>query len=242
MRVIPAIDIRGRKVLRLAQGRADLESVYDDSPVSMARKWAAFGIGMIHVVDLDGAFTGELKNIASVREIANAVKPLIQLGGGIRDEAAIRTALEAGVAKVVIGTRALDEGFLANISRDFGDRIVVGIDASAGMVRTKGWVAETNVKSVDLARKVEDAGIKTINYTDITRDGMLEGPNLASLQELLRAVDIEVVAAGGVSRIDDVRALAALESEGLAGIIIGKALYEKKVDLAEAIKICQGAG
>lgn len=238
MRVIPAIDLRGGKVVRLRQGRADMETVYSDAPLEMAKRWASFGVDMIHIVDLDGAFEGELKNIEIVRSIAKSVAAKIELGGGIRTEESIRIAIDAGVSKVVIGTRALDERFLAKIIGDFGDRIVVGIDASAGMVRTKGWVSETNVKAADLARKVEAAGIRTINYTDISRDGMLEGPNLESLRELLEAVDIDIVAAGGVSTIDDVRHLKALATDGLSGLIIGKALYEGRIDLAEAVRIC----
>lgn len=238
MNVIPAIDIRGGKVVRLAQGRADRETVYADSPLETAKRWASFGVGMIHLVDLDGAFEGELKNIDIVRSIARAVNVKIELGGGIRSEESVRLAIDVGVSKVVIGTRALDERFLRKVLKDFGGSIVVGIDASAGMVRTKGWVAETNMKAVDLARTVEAAGVRTINYTDISRDGMLEGPNMASLGEMLEAVDIDVVAAGGVSAIDDVRRLRALEPKGLAGLIVGKALYEGQIDLAEAVAIC----
>lgn len=242
MLVIPAIDIRGGKVVRLAQGRADMETVYADAPVEFARRWAACGVGMIHVVDLDGAFDGEPRNLAIVRSIAQAAGVRVELGGGIRSVESVRMAVDAGAAKVVIGTRALDARFLDTVLREFGDRIVVGIDASAGMVRTKGWVAETNVKAVDLARTVAAAGVRTINYTDISRDGMLEGPNLASLRELLAAVDIDIVAAGGVSAIEDVARLKALEPEGLAGMIIGKALYEGRIELAEAVKISRGPG
>lgn len=239
MRIIPAIDLRGGKVVRLSQGMADRETVYSESPVDIAVKWSKFGVDMIHVVDLDGAFEGELRNLAIVKDIARAVDPKIELGGGIRDEAAIQMALDAGVSKVVIGTRALDQRFLEKIVTLHGEKIVVGIDARAGMVRTKGWTSETDVKAIDLARKIEAAGVKTINYTDISRDGMLEGPNLESLRELLHAVDIDIVAAGGISAVEDVRNLKMLESDGLAGIIIGKALYEGKIDLKEAIKICR---
>lgn len=242
MRIIPAIDLKGGNVVRLAQGMIDRETIYSDSPVEVARKWASFGVKMIHVVDLDGAFEGALKNLDIVRQIAKAVKPKIELGGGIRDEAAIKASLDAGVSKVVIGTRALEERFLEKIVKRYGKNIVVGIDARSGMVRTKGWTSETDVKAVDLARKIEAAGVKTINYTDISRDGMMEGPNLESLQELLRAVDIDVVVAGGISDIEDIRNLKKLERDGLAGIIIGKALYEARIDLKEAIDICSQKG
>lgn len=239
MKIIPAIDLKGGKVVRLAQGMIDRETVYSDSPVEVARKWASFGIEMIHVVDLDGAFDGELKNLGIVSQIARAVKPKIELGGGIRDEAAIKASLDAGASRVVIGTRALEERFLEKVVNLYGKNIVVGIDACSGMVWTKGWTTETDVKAVDLARKIEAAGVRTINYTDISRDGMLEGPNLEGLRELLRAVDIDVIAAGGISNIEDVRNLKKLESEGLSGIIIGKALYENKIDLKEAIDIAK---
>lgn len=239
MRVIPAIDLRGGKVVRLSQGMAERETVYSDSPVETAIKWSESGVDMIHVVDLDGAFGGELRNLTVVRDIAMAVGSKIELGGGIRDEAAIQMALDAGAAKVVIGTRALDRRFLEKIITLHGEKIVVAIDARSGMVRTKGWTSETDIRAVELARSIEAAGVKTINYTDISRDGMLEGPNIESLRELLLAVDIDVVAAGGISAMEDIRNLKALEGDGLAGVIIGKALYEGKIDLKEAIRICK---
>ena len=237
MRIIPAIDLRGGKVVRLSQGMADRETVYSDSPVDIAVKWAETGVDMIHIVDLDGAFEGELRNLPVVKDIVRAVKPRIELGGGMRDEASIQMALDAGVDKVVIGTRALDRRFLEKIVVIHGKKIVVGLDARAGMVRTKGWTSETDIKAIELARSIEASGVKTVNYTDISRDGMLEGPNIESLRELLRAVDMDIVAAGGVSTIEDVRNLKGIESEGLSGIIIGKALYEGRIDLREAMAI-----
>ncbi|MBP7056470.1 MAG: 1-(5-phosphoribosyl)-5-[(5-phosphoribosylamino)methylideneamino]imidazole-4-carboxamide isomerase [Candidatus Omnitrophica bacterium] len=237
MRIIPAIDLRGGKVVRLSQGMADRETVYSDSPVDIAVKWAETGVDMIHIVDLDGAFEGELRNLPVVKDIVRTVKPRIELGGGMRDEASIQMALDAGVDKVVIGTRALDRRFLEKIVVIHGKKIVVGLDARAGMVRTKGWTSETDIKAIELARSIEASGVKTVNYTDISRDGMLEGPNIESLRELLRAVDMDIVAAGGVSTIEDVRNLKGIESEGLSGIIIGKALYEGRIDLREAMAI-----
>ncbi|HPM43726.1 MAG TPA: HisA/HisF-related TIM barrel protein, partial [Candidatus Omnitrophota bacterium] len=212
---------------------------YSDSPVDIAVKWAASGVDMIHIVDLDGAFEGELRNLPVVKDIVRAVKPGIELGGGMRDEASIQMALDTGVDKVVIGTRALDRRFLDKIVAIHGKKIVVGIDARAGMVRTKGWTSETDIKAIELAKSIEASGVKTINYTDISRDGMLEGPNFESLRELLRAVDMDIVAAGGVSTIEDVRNLKGIEAEGLSGIIIGKALYEGKIDLKEATEVCR---
>jgi len=237
MIVIPAIDIRCGKVVRLAQGRFTDQTTYSDSPVDMALKWAACGAEMIHIVDLDGAAEGAPKNLAIVRQIADAVKVKLELGGGIRDEASIGKALDAGVSKVVIGTRALDEKFLEDAVKKFGSRLVVGIDASEGLVVTKGWTVKTKARAVDLARKVESLGVRTINYTDVSKDGMLGGPNIDSLRELLGVTKMDVVLAGGIASIDDIKRLKLLESDGLSGVIIGKALYEGCIDLAEAIKI-----
>lgn len=238
MKIIPAIDIRGGKVVRLIQGDVELETVYSDSPMEIAEKWAAFGVDLIHIVDLDGAIEGKLKNLDIVKEIVKNIKPKVEFGGGIRDESAIKTVLDAGVDKVVIGTKALDEKFLEKTEKKFKDKIIVSIDASEGLVRTKGWVFATNVRAIDLAKKVEGLGIKRINYTDISKDGTLEGPNIKSLQDLLKATKIEIVASGGISTIDDIKNLKPLEKDGLVGIIIGKALYENTIDIKEAMKIC----
>jgi phosphoribosylformimino-5-aminoimidazole carboxamide ribotide isomerase len=242
MKVIPAIDIRNGKVVRLAQGAVELETVYSDSPVETAARWESFGVELIHVVDLDGALEGFLKNFEIVKEMASRVKCKIELGGGIRDIYAVERVLGAGIAKAVIGTKALDKGFISEVSKDFKERIVVGIDARDGIVRTQGWIFNTEIKVPDLLKRVEGAGIKTVNYTDIARDGMLSGPNIKSLKEVLAATDMEVVASGGISSIEDIKRLSGLEKDGLAGIIIGKALYENKVDLKEAIAICSQKG
>jgi phosphoribosylformimino-5-aminoimidazole carboxamide ribotide isomerase len=239
MLVIPAIDIMGGKVVRLTQGAADKQTIYSQSPVAMAEKWAEFGVGLIHIVDLDGALQGELKNLKIVSEIVQAVKPKIELGGGIRDLKTIEKVLAAGIQKVCIGTRALDRKFLSAISKsDFRQAVVISIDAKDGFVHTKGWVEKTSIKTTELAKEVAGLGITTINYTDIAKDGMLEGPNVDSLKELLKIKGIDIVAAGGVTTIEDVKKLKALAKDGLKGMIIGKALYEDKIDLAEAVKIC----
>lgn len=238
MLVIPAIDIKGGKVVRLMQGAADKETVYSDDPVAVAQRWAAFGVGLIHVVDLDGALEGKPKNLDVVKRIVKAVRSKVELGGGMRDEKAIEEAFGSGVEKVVIGTRALDEGFLRKITQKYGARIVAGVDASSGSVKTKGWVFDTKIKSKDLAKRLEDDGIRTINYTDISKDGMLEGPNIGSLKEILDSTKIDIVASGGVTTLDDIRKLKALGKRNLAGVIIGKALYEDKIDLREAMRAC----
>lgn len=238
MNVIPAIDIKGGKVVRLAQGDYAKETVYSDSPLDFARKWDKCGAKLIHVVDLDGALEGKLKNIEVVRRIASDVKADIELGGGIRDEATIESVLAAGVARVVLGTSALDEGFVKRMGWRFGKKIIVGIDAKDGIVRTKGWIQKTGLKAVDFAKRLEDTGIGGIIYTDISKDGMLEGPNITELDTILKATSIGVTASGGVSTLEDITELKALESHGLVGVIVGKALYEGKIDLTEAIKLC----
>lgn len=238
MIIIPAIDIKGGKVVRLVQGKFSKETVYSDSPIEMARKWASFGVEMIHVVDLDGAAEGRLKNLDTIKEIAKNVKSKIELGGGIRDEEAIKRVLEAGVAKVVIGTKALDEVFLWHVAAKFKDAIVVGIDARDGIAYTKGWAFETKTRVADLVRMIEKCGVRTINYTDISKDGMLSGPNIDSLREILGQTKMDVIASGGISGIEDIKRLKQLEKDGLRGVIIGKALYENRIDLAEAIKVC----
>lgn len=238
MRVIPAIDIRGGKVVRLTQGRTECETVYFDSPLDVARIWAAQGADLIHVVDLDGAIEGDLKNLAPVKEIIAGVNVKIEFGGGVRDEETIQSLVDAGVEKVVIGTRALEKNFISKASKRFGGRIVVGIDAKDGIVLTKGWLFKTGMKAVDLAGQMAALGIKTINYTDISRDGMLKGPNMDSLKEMLKVGGVDIIASGGVSTIEDVKRLNALKGAGLEGMIIGKALYEKTIDLKEAIRIC----
>lgn len=240
MIVIPAIDIRGGKVVRLTQGAGEKETVYNDSPLSVAKEWESCGASLIHVVDLDGALEGNFRNLELVGKIASGVRAKIEMGGGIRDEITIRMLLEVGVEKVVLGTKALDDDFLKNCIAKFGKRIVVGADARDGMIHTKGWLFKTKMRGVDFARRAERMGAHTINYTDISRDGMLTGPNLNGIQELLDATSLDIVAGGGISSIGDVKRLKALSSgrKRLAGIIIGKALYEKTIDLREAISVC----
>jgi phosphoribosylformimino-5-aminoimidazole carboxamide ribotide isomerase len=238
MIIIPAIDIKDSKVVRLTQGKAECETIYLDTPLAFARTWVSQGADLIHVVDLDGAISGSLKNLRLVKEIMYGVNVKIELGGGIRDEDTIQNLIDAGIDKVVIGTRALEKDFISKVSKRFGSKIVVGIDAKDGMVLTKGWLFNTETKAVELAKRMAGLGIKTINYTDISRDGMLSGPNIDSLNEMLKVKGIDIIASGGVSTIEDVKRLKALESSGLKGMIIGKALYEKTVDLKEAIGIC----
>ena len=238
MNIIPAIDIKDGKVVRLLQGAANKVTVYSDSPVDVAKRWSDFGINLLHVVDLDGAFTGELKNLEIVKEMISQTRLMVELGGGIRDEETIKRVLDARVDKVVLGTKALDMDFLANISAKYKGRIVAGIDAKDGYVCTKGWVESTDTKAADLANYVQAVGVTRIIYTDISRDGMLMGPNIQSLEDMLASVDIEVIASGGVSYISDIAKLMALKYKNLVGVIVGKALYEGKIDLGEAVRLC----
>ena len=242
MIIIPAIDVKNGKVVRLTRGEAHRETVYSNSPIEVAEKWSSLGAQLIHVVDLDGALEGSFKNIDLIKDMVRHVKSKIELGGGIRDEAMIKSALEAGIEKVVIGTKALDEQFLFMAAKKFKGRLVVGIDAKDGIVHTKGWVFNTKMGAIDLARQIKDLGIETINYTDISKDGTLAGPDVSGIKELLDATDLNIVASGGISSIEDVKKMKSLADShrNLVGIIIGKALYEGTIDLGEAIKICGG--
>jgi len=238
MKIIPAIDIRGGRVVRLAQGAAELETVYSEDPVAVAQKWAAFGVELIHVVDLDGALKGKPVNLAVVKKMRNGIRSKIELGGGMRNEAAIESAFAAGLDKVVIGTRALEENFVRQVTQKYGDKIVAGVDAAFGSVRVQGWLLDAKISVKDFVKRLEDNGIKTINYTDILKDGMLEGPNIDGLREVLNSTKMDVVASGGVTTLDDIKKLKALGKRNLTGVIIGKALYENAIDLHEAMRIC----
>lgn len=212
--------------MRLRQGRAEEKTVYSDDPVSVARAWASRGGDWLHVVDLDAAFSGVQSNLALVRRMADAAGIPVQLGGGIRDEAAVERALEAGVSRVVIGTRAAEgDDFLARMVGRFGrDRIAVGIDARDGFVAVRGWTSSTKLAALDLARVAESSGVAAIIYTDIATDGMLQGPNMQAIEAMVAATTVPVISSGGVSSAGDLRALAKVR--GLAGAIVGKALFD----------------
>lgn len=239
MIIYPAIDLRKGRVVRLEQGRADAETVYFTDPAEPAMVWKSAGAEWIHVVDLDGAFAGEGLNRTAVDKIiATGVK--VQLGGGMRTREAVASALGAGVSRVVIGTRAAEEpGFVGELVKAFGaERIAVGIDAKDGYVAIKGWVETLKTEAIDLARTVEDLGCRTIIYTDISRDGMLTGPNLEAQRAMLEAVSCRIIASGGVSYPKDLVALRALEADcpNLDGVITGKAIYEGRIDLATELR------
>jgi len=238
MIIIPAVDIKQGKCVRLRQGRMDQATEYGADPAEMALKWAAMGAQLIHVVDLDGAFAKTAVNIDSVRAILRQVSVPIQVGGGIRDLAAIETYLSAGVNRVIIGSEAVYRPeFVKEACRQFPGRIVVGIDARNGMVAVEGWSETSETKAVDLAKMFESSGVAAINFTDIHRDGMQTGPNIEETAALAKAVSIPVIASGGVATLADIKNLLAVESSGVTGVITGRALYEGTLDLAEAIRI-----
>jgi len=240
MLVIPAIDIKDGNVVRLERGDFTKVKIYSNDPVSVAKEFQAQGAKLLHVVDLDGAFSGELKNLALVRKISKAVSIPIQLGGGIRTQEAIDSVLSLGINRVILGTRACeDEAFIQSVITGLGEKIVVSIDAKDGMVATDGWKNVSKVKATDLVKKLELFGLKILIYTDIARDGMLGGPNIESLKEILNARDKAVIiSSGGISSFEDLLKLKMFESQGLLGAIVGKAVYEKKFNLKEAIEKC----
>jgi phosphoribosylformimino-5-aminoimidazole carboxamide ribotide isomerase len=233
MLIFPAIDLMGGQVVRLRQGKASEKTVYSNDPVAFARRWAGEGGDYLHIVDLDAAFTGEQRNLAWIARIAAAIGIPCQLGGGIRDEAAAQRAFDAGVARVIIGSRAAESlDFVSDLATKFGsDRIAVGIDAKNGEVSVKGWTELSGMKASALAVKAEAAGAGTIICTDIATDGMLTGPNFGEIEQILSLVHCQVIASGGVSSAEDVLRLAAMP--GLYGAIIGKALYDDRIRLAE---------
>lgn len=239
MTIIPAIDIRGGKAVRLFQGDFSKETVYSDSPLDLARRFTGDGARRIHVVDLDGAREGEPKEAALIREMASQVSARFQVGGGIRDPKLIDAYLKAGVWRVVVGTRAaLDAGFLKEILQSFRDSLIVGVDASNGMVATDGWTKVTDIKAETLVDRVASLGGEEIVYTDISKDGAMKGPNLDQVRRIASGFPVRVIASGGVSSLDDVKSLIGLNLSNLSGVIIGKAIYEGKVDLKAALRLC----
>jgi len=236
--VIPAIDLKDGRCVRLRQGRADDVKEYSRDPASMARHWEAKGAGFLHVVDLDGAFQGRPAHLDAIERIVKAIRIPVEVGGGLRTDEDIRRMRDCGVARAIIGTRAFqDKDALRRLAAEFGAALAVGIDARGGMVQVKGWVETTAVRAADLAAEADAAGVRTLIYTDIATDGMLRGPNVAAVAEFCRAVKCSVIASGGVSSAADVRALRSLGGN-LAGCIVGKALYEGAVTLAELSAAC----
>ena len=238
MHIIPAVDIKQGKCVRLCQGRMDQATEYAADPAAMAVKWASLGAQMIHVVDLDGAFAKSAVNFDSVKAILAQVSVPIQVGGGIRDMDTIDVYLNAGVDRVIIGSEAVYRPeFVKEACRRFQGKIVVGIDARNGMVAVEGWSQTSETRAVDLALAFETSGVAAINFTDIHRDGMQTGPNIQETAALAQAVSIPVIASGGVSTIEDIIRLLEIEHYGVSGVITGRALYEGTLDLAQAIQV-----
>jgi phosphoribosylformimino-5-aminoimidazole carboxamide ribotide isomerase len=235
--ILPAIDLRAGRCVRLLQGDYARETVFSDDPVAMACRWAEAGARRLHIVDLDGARSGRPENLAVIRGIAAAVSLPVQLGGGIRDRDAILAAREAGVERVILGTTLVtgDPKAVDQLLAEFGDQIAVGVDARHGRVAIQGWTETTDRDAVELARELETRGARRLIYTDIISDGMLAGPNREGIRRMAEALSIPVIAAGGISSAEDVRYLAALEPLGLEGVIIGKALYTGAVRLEELV-------
>ena len=241
MLIIPAVDIKNGRCVRLSQGRMDAETVFSDNPAAMAKKWEDEGAEIIHVVDLDGAIEKSPQNLDSIRKIIDSVNADIQVGGGIRNERTIKMFFEIGVKRVVIGTEAIKNPTLVkDACKAFPGRIVVGIDARNGLVAIEGWTKTTQVNAVDLAKQFEDSGVAVINFTDIYRDGMKTGPNIEETRRLAEAVSTPVVASGGVSSIEDIQNLLPLEAVGVVGVITGRALYSGSLNLKEAIETLNG--
>ena len=240
--VFPAIDLKNGQVVRLAEGDMDRATVYGDDPAAQAMIFAEQGAEFLHVVDLDGAFAGASVNGAAVRAIVERFPGHVQLGGGIRSRENIERWFDLGVSRVVIGTAALENPELVReAARDFPGGIVVAVDARDGMVATKGWADISTTSIIDLGRQFEDAGVAALLFTDVGRDGLLKGVNLEATVDLARAVDIPVIASGGVKGIADIHMLALHAKDGIEGVITGRALYDGRLDLAAALSVAAAA-
>jgi len=239
MLLIPAIDLKEGKCVRLRQGKMDDSTVFSDDPVAMAGRWVEAGARRLHIVDLDGAFAGEPVNAGVIHDIAEAYPDLpIQVGGGIRHEDTVQAYLEAGVQYCIIGTQAVSAPhFINDLCVEFPGHIIVGLDAKNGKVAIDGWSKLSHHDVIDMAKHFEQDGVEAIIFTDISRDGMMQGVNLDSTVELAQAITIPVIASGGITNIDDVRKLCAVEEEGITGAITGRAIYEGTLDFAEGQKL-----
>jgi phosphoribosylformimino-5-aminoimidazole carboxamide ribotide isomerase len=238
MIVFPAIDLKSGQVVRLAEGDMARATVYGDNPAAQAELFAQAGAQFLHVVDLDGSFAGRAENREAVEAILRTFPGHIQLGGGIRTREAVSGWFDLGVSRVVMGTAALkDPEFVKDMAKEFPGGIVVAVDARDGMVATEGWAEVSDVSVVDLARRFEDAGVASLLFTDIGRDGLLKGVNIDATVDLARRVNLPVIASGGVKGLDDIRLLALHAQDGIEGVITGRALFEGKLDLAAAIQM-----
>jgi phosphoribosylformimino-5-aminoimidazole carboxamide ribotide isomerase len=238
MKIIPAVDIKNGKCVRLLQGRMEDETVFSDDPSAMAGRWNEAGAETIHVVDLDGAVSKQPKNLEALTAILKNTDARIQVGGGVRDESTADLLFDLGVSRVIIGTEAIrNPGLVEMLCKKHPGRIIVGIDAREGKVAIEGWTETTGTPAVELAKRFEDCGVYAIIFTDINRDGMQTGPALEETSRLARSISIPVIASGGVSDIEDVKKLIPLKPLGVVGIIIGRALYSGNIELRHAIRI-----
>ena len=241
MIVIPAIDIKGGRCVRLKQGRMDDETVFSDFPEAMALKWFEQGAERLHVVDLDGAFQGSPVNKDVIKKIVNAIPVPVQLGGGVRDMTALKAYFDLGIHYVILGTAALkDPAFVLQACDNFPGRIILGIDARDDHVAVEGWAEEISLTPQELAGRFENTGLSAIIYTDIHRDGMRTGTNIKATRALARAVNVSVIASGGIAGIADVKNILPLSEDGVIGMITGRALYDGSLDLAEAVRVSKG--
>lgn len=237
MDVIPAIDLLDGQCVRLYQGDYQKSQVFNENPVDVARQWADQGASWLHIVDLDGAKTGKLVNLQAIEAIAQTVSVRIQVGGGLRDRASVAQLLNLGVQRVILGTIAVEQPQLvAQLCQEFPGQIVVGIDARNGRVATRGWLETSEVLATVLAQQMQELGAAAIIYTDIHRDGTLQGPNLAALRELAAEISIPIIASGGISSVTDLLSLLALEPLGVTGVIVGRALYNRDISLKQALQ------
>ncbi len=236
MLLIPAIDLKDGQCVRLRQGDMGDSTVFSDDPVAMAGKWVAAGASRLHIVDLDGAFAGRPKNAEVIHRIASTYPELkIQLGGGIRDEDTIAAYLDAGVNYLIVGTKAVQEPhFVAEVCAEFPTHIIVGLDAKEGKVAINGWSKLSKHDVIDMAKRFENDGVEAIVYTDISRDGMMQGVNMEATVKMAKAVNIPVIASGGITNMEDIKALNAVADEGIMGAITGRAIYEGRIDFSEA--------
>ena len=238
MIIIPAVDLKEGRCVRLSQGRMDQESVYSEHPVEMAERWVSKGAERLHVVDLNGAVTGKPFHRSLIKEMVRSVHIPIEVGGGIRDLATIEDYLSSGVSWVILGTAAFqNRALIEGACRRFPERVILGIDAKRGRVAIQGWNEVVSLEAVELVKQVEGIGLSAIIFTDIERDGMGTGLNFESTKNLTRSTSIPVIASGGVSRIEDIEQLMGLEADGVVGVIVGRALYTGQVDLEEAIRL-----
>jgi len=238
MVIYPAIDLKDGQCVRLVQGKVSDKTIYSDTPASVARSFQEEGASWLHIVDLDGAFSGRPQNLEAIKEIASSVSIPFQVGGGLRSRADVEAILDIGAQRVIIGTRAVfSPDFVKSLLDKFGpDKIVLGIDAKDGKVAVEGWVSTCSLSALSLGMQMKSLGVKTAVFTDIARDGLLKGPNLTSIEQMADHTGLEIIASGGVSTVENIKDLKTMEKIGVGGAIIGKAIYDGKLSLAEALK------